>query len=194
MSNLKYNLINGNIITLNDAYPIAKSVTVENGKIDSINDTDSKLKIIDLKGLTVLPGLVDSHYHLSNFGKRLEMINLKGVKSIDDIFTLVSNKVKELGPESFIHGFGWDQTLWPDEEFPAKDVLNHFKNNPIILTRIDGHSLWTNDTAINMSTYTNDLIVPNGGDIINGCIFIDNAMDAIRAIIPKNNKENNRAE
>ena len=189
MPNLNYNLINGNIITLNEVYPIAKSVTIQNGQNQSIDNIDSKLKSIDLKGLTVLPGLVDSHYHLSNFGKRLEMINLKGIKSIDHIFDMVSSKIKELEAGSFIHGFGWDQTLWSDEEFPNKDILNHFRNNPIILTRIDGHSLWANDAAINMSKYTQELISPKGGNIINGCIFIDNAMDAIRAIIPKNNKD-----
>ena len=140
---------------------------------------DSSLESINLEGATVLPGLVDSHFHLSNFGKRLEMINLKGLKSINDVRVEVSKKVSELGPRKFIHGFGWDQTLWENQEYPKDDVLNHFSDNPIILTRIDGHSLWTNKAAIRLSTYTDDLIAPDGGDIINGCIFIDNAMDVI---------------
>ena len=189
MSHSEYNFINGNIITLNEKNPIASSVTIKKNKISSINNIDPKLHSIDIKGYTILPGLVDAHFHLSNFGKRLEMINLKGIKSIDEICNLVLNKTKELGENSFIHGFGWDQTLWNNQEYPPKEVLNKFQNNPIILTRIDGHSLWTNDAAIDMSSYTNDLIAPVGGDIINRCIFIDNAMDPIRDIVPKNSKE-----
>ena len=188
-NNDNYNLINGNVITLNNIAPNANSITVCNGRIESINSPNNKYTSIDLQGLTVLPGLVDSHFHLSNFGKRLEMINLKGLTSIDQIFNEVKKKVKELGPNLFVHGFGWDQTLWDNKEFPLKHVLNHFSDNPVILTRIDGHSLWTNDAAINMSLYLDDLIAPSGGDIVNGCIFIDNAMDAIRDIIPKNTKD-----
>ena len=184
----EYNLINGNIITLNKQFPSAISITIQKNKIASINNPDSSLKSIDLKGHTILPGLVDSHFHLSNFGKRLEMINLKGVQSIDKIYGLVRDKIKEMGENVFIHGFGWDQTRWNNQEYPSKDILNTFQNNPVILTRIDGHSLWTNDAAIKISSYNDDLIAPDGGDIINECIFIDNAMDQIRNIIPDNSK------
>ena len=188
-NNNNYNLINANIITLNNIIPTANSITVCDGHIESINSINNKYPSINMKRKTVLPGLVDSHFHLSNLGKQLEMINLKKFKSIDEVFNEVEKKVKELDTGAFIHGFGWDQTLWKNQEYPMSDILNHFIDNPIILTRIDGHSLWTNDAAIHMSSYTNDLIAPSGGDIVNGCIFIDNAMDTIQDIIPKNSKE-----
>ena len=186
-NNNNYNLINGNIITLNNITPVANSITVSNGLIESLDSPNSKYPSFDLSGLTVIPGLVDSHFHLSNFGKRLEMINLKGLKSVKEIFNEVDKKIKQLGPGVFVHGFGWDQTRWDNQEFPKNDVLDCFSENPIILTRIDGHSLWTNKAAISQSTYTDELICPHGGEIINRCIFIDNAMNPIRSIIPENN-------
>ena len=70
INNNNYNLINGNIITLNNISPIANSVTISNGKIISIDAINNEYESINLNGLTVLPGLVDSHFHLSNFGKR----------------------------------------------------------------------------------------------------------------------------
>jgi len=190
--NNNYNIINGNIITLNNIVPIANSITVSNGCIESINSPNNKYKSIDLEGLTILPGLVDSHFHLSNFGKRLEMINLKKLKSVSEIVERVDQKIQELGPKIFIHGFGWDQTRWDDQKYPDKDVLNYFEYNPVILTRIDGHSMWANQAAIQLSTYKDDVIAPNGGEIINGCIFIDNAMDPIRNIIPKSSKNDTK--
>ena len=190
--NNNYNIINGNIITLNNFVPIANSITVSNGCIESINSPNNKYKSIDLEGLTILPGLVDSHFHLSNFGKRLEMINLKKLKSVSEIVERVDQKIQELGPKIFIHGFGWDQTRWDDQKYPDKDVLNYFEYNPVILTRIDGHSMWANQAAIQLSTYKDDVIAPNGGEIINGCIFIDNAMDPIRNIIPKSSKNDTK--
>ena len=188
INNNNYNLINGNIITLNNISPIASSVTISNGKIESIDSVNKKYPSINLNGLTVLPGLVDSHFHLSNFGKRLEMINLKTMNSIDEVVNEISKKVKEVGPGVFIHGFGWDQTRWDNQDFPSIEALNYFSDNPVVLTRIDGHAIWTNQAAITLSNYDDNLISPDGGEIINGCILIDNAMNNIRDIIPKNNK------
>ena len=88
-NNNNYKLINGNIITLNNIVPTANSITVCDGYIESINSINNKYPSIDIRGTTVLPGLVDSHFHLSNFGKRLEMINLKELKSIDEVFNEV---------------------------------------------------------------------------------------------------------
>ena len=84
-----YNLINGNIITLNNIVPVANSITINNGRIESINAPNNSYKSIDLKQNTLLPGLVDAHFHLANFGKRLEMINLKKINSIDKVYQLV---------------------------------------------------------------------------------------------------------
>ena len=187
-----YNLINGNIITLNNIVPVANSITINNGRIESINAPNNSYKSIDLKQNTLLPGLVDAHFHLANFGKRLEMINLKKINSIDKVYQLVKEKIKDVGPNCFVHGFGWDQTLWENQEYPSKEVLNRFQDNPIVLTRIDGHSLWTNEAAIKRSSYSETLLSPMGGEIINDCIFIDNAMDPIRKIIPKNSNEDTK--
>ena len=184
-----YNIINANIITLNEKKPIATSLSINNGKIESINSINKKYPTINLKGFTITPGLVDSHFHLSNLGKRLEMINLKKMRSIDQIICQISKKVKEVDSGTFIHGFGWDQTKWDSQQFPSQEALDYFSDNPIILTRIDGHALWVNQEAIDRSNYNTNLIAPDGGEIVNGCIFIDNAMNNIRDIIPKNNKD-----
>ena len=76
-----YNLINGNIITLQDDSHVASSLTISNGKILSINDINNKYPSIDVRGATIIPGFIDAHYHIKNYGKRLSQVNLKGIKS-----------------------------------------------------------------------------------------------------------------
>ena len=75
-----FNLINGNIITLNANRPVAHSLTIDKGKIISIDKIASKFKTLDLKGATVIPGFIDAHFHLKNYGKRLDQVDLKGLR------------------------------------------------------------------------------------------------------------------
>ena len=186
-----YNLINANIITLHDKHPIATSLIVCNGKISSINKVNNKLPSIDLKGATIIPGFIDAHYHLKNYGKRLSQVNLKNTNSKQDIINRVKNKINIVDKGEWIIGFGWDQNLWQDSNFPTKDILNNISPfNPIYLTRIDGHSAWVNDEAIKLLDidYQN-LKNISGGKIINDCILIDNTMNPFKSILPGDSKE-----
>ena len=106
------NLINGNIITLNSKFPVAHSLSINNGKIIFINKTTPKFKTLDLKGATVIPGFIDAHFHLKNYGKRLEQINLKGITSLKDVHSSLNKKLIKTKPGEWILGFGWDQNLW----------------------------------------------------------------------------------
>ncbi len=183
------NLINGKIITLNNSIPIAENITIKNGKIYSINQPNSSFKTINLNGACVTPGLIDSHFHVTNLGKRLEMVNLKNVDSEEKIVNLIIEKSKQLNDGEWIQGFGWDQNLWDKKEFPKNKLLNQsVKNNPVFLTRIDGHCAWINEAAIKLTNMDTAMSI-DGGAIINDCILIDNAMDIVRKFLPSESKE-----
>ena len=123
-----FNLINGNIITLNPKLNHAHSLSIDNGKIKYINKTIPTLKTYDLKGATVIPGFIDAHFHLKNYGKRLEQIDLKNIKSIKEIKSIIKNKLKKIKKGDWVLGFGWDQNLWEGKRFPSADILdNHLK-------------------------------------------------------------------
>ena len=165
------NLINGRFITLDGNDNNIESITIENGIIKEFNNPDSNFKTIDAYGGIVIPGFIDSHFHLKNFGKRQDMINLKKVDSIDHIATLVREKINNNPGISWIEGFGWDHNLWGGK-YPESDILNSISGGyPIALTRIDGHSMWANDVAISKTNQTVDeLNNISGGRVINDCI------------------------
>ena len=131
----KLNLINGNFITLDHNCPQADAISIENGKISGINSPDSKSKTIDLKGATVIPGFIDSHFHLVNLGRQLDTLQLKDCKSASEIAKMVYKKSKKIGINDWILGFGWDQTSWIDNEFPKLHILNDLNlQQPVFLT------------------------------------------------------------
>ena len=67
------NLINGRFITLDGNDNNIESITIENGIIKEFNNPDSNFKTIDADGGIVIPGFIDSHFHLKNYGKRQKM-------------------------------------------------------------------------------------------------------------------------
>ena len=182
----KVNLINGNFITLDDSCPIADTISVEKGRIAGINATDHNCENIDLQGAAVIPGFTDSHFHLSNLGKQLHSLNLRNCQSSKDVAERVVTRSRELAKCDWIFGFGWDHNKWADREFPTADLLNDLAiSQPVMLTRIDGHSCWVNQKAMQLSGLDVSINPPEGGDIINDCILIDNAMNPVQFVIPK---------
>jgi len=185
------NLVNGNIITLDKQIPIASSIYIVNGKIASLNKNIKSDKKIDLHGATVIPGFIDAHFHLKNYGKRLDQLNLKGIQSLEEIEKIVLKKIHRVKSGEWILGFGWDQNLWNDKLFPQAQFLNKITpNNPVYFTRIDGHAAWVNNNAIfktNLSTKKlNDI---DGGKVVNDCIMIDNSMGPFKKYLPKEDKK-----
>ena len=182
-----YNLINANFITMDEQMPFASSLTINAGKIESINSINTNYKSIDLNGKVVIPGFIDAHYHLKNYGKRLNQLDLKNLKSIKEVVDLIQSHIKKINKGDWILGFGWDQNLWVNKNFPISSILDDkFPDNPIYLTRIDGHSAWVNNVAISKTQLNKkELNNISGGTIINDCIMIDNAMSPFLSILPK---------
>ena len=184
----KINLINGNFITLDDHCPSAEIISIENGKIAGINAPDHRCKNIDLNGATVIPGFVDAHFHLVNLGKQQDSLILKDCTSSSEIANLVLDKSQSTPKADWIFGYSWDHSRWKENKFPRENVLNDLNlKQPVMLNRIDGHSCWVNNVAMEMSGLNIEADPPEGGKIINNCILLDNAMKPVTQIIPKPN-------
>jgi hypothetical protein len=185
-------LINGNIVTLNKDLPLAEAVAIKGNKIIRLGkrtEIESLIgegtKVIKLDGKLVIPGFIDAHVHPFGAGYALTVLNLKGLKK-KDILHQVAQKVKEVKDGEWIEGSGWDQGFWEEKAFPTRYELDVIApNNPVILTRIDGHSAWYNSMALLLYNINKDTKDPAGGHIIRDAqgeptgILVDAAMDLI---------------
>jgi len=200
-------IIGGKVATVDTDFSIADAVAVKNDKIIFVGTNEdakkyigSKTKVIELNGELVLPGLIDSHGHLTGYGKSLEHINLVGTKSYQEILYLVDEKVKTVESGEWIRGRGWDQNDWDNKEFPHHQALSIIApNNPVILSRVDGHALLVNQKAMEIAGVNKFATTPAGGKIIkdsNGFpsgIFIDNAEKLITDHVPRYSTEKIRS-
>ncbi|HEY5885206.1 MAG TPA: amidohydrolase family protein, partial [Pyrinomonadaceae bacterium] len=82
-------LKNGNIYTVDEQKPRAEAVAVKGDRIVFVGSNrdvqkyvGKNTRVVDLKGRTVVPGLTDSHQHLSGVGFREMTLNLEGINSL----------------------------------------------------------------------------------------------------------------
>lgn len=147
---------------------------------------------IDAEGKTVLPGLIDAHGHVMGLGYQELQVNLMGITSLEETLQAVKDYADENPDLEWIQGRGWNQTLWPDNNFPtAEDLDKVVDDRPVWLSRVDGHAGWGNSLALQLGGISKDTPDPQGGKIIrdnNGNatgIFIDAAEGYIQSVVPE---------
>ncbi|AAL80970.1 amidohydrolase [Pyrococcus furiosus DSM 3638] len=143
-------LINGTIYTSFSPVKKVSGLVISNERVLYAGDSSTALRIaelaggeiIDLKGKFVMPAFFDSHLHLDELGMSLEMVDLRGVKSMEELV----ERVKK-GRGRIIFGFGWDQDelgRWPTRE--DLDVIDR----PVFLYRRCFHVAVMNSKMIDL--------------------------------------------
>ncbi len=80
---------------------------------------------------------------------------------------MVKEKVDQVEPGVLISGGGWEHETFPDKQWPTKEILDAVSpDNPVILSRADGHSVWVNSYVIRTSGITKDTPSPPNGTIV----------------------------
>jgi hypothetical protein len=186
----------GNIYTVNDHQPHAEAIAAKDGRIVFVGSNDDAkkfhtAKIVDLRGRTVVPGFTDSHCHIFGIGEREMRLNLEGTNSLEDFLARVKERVDKTSPGKWITGRGWIQTFWKPPQFPTRQDLDKVApNNPVFLTRADGHASIANSAALKIARIDKNTPNPFGGQILkkngepNG-MLLDKAQDLVARNIPK---------
>ena len=147
---------NGNIYTISNMKNVS-TIAVKNKKIIDMGSFDNlkkyistNTKQIDLQQKTVLPGLIDSHMHLLLYGENKLKVNLIGLTK-EEILNKIKKESKNKASNGWIIGYGWNSENWIENN-PSKDDLDNLCiDNPIMLQRIDGHMIWVNSKALEIT-------------------------------------------
>jgi hypothetical protein len=156
-------------------------------------------EVIDLGGHFVMPGFNDAHMHLANAGFRRLTVDLLGVKSLTEFRDRIRERVQNAGPDEWIVGGGWDQTLWPVKELPSRwDIDEVTRDHPVFLERVDGHIAVANTRALQLASITVASKDPTGGKIDRDStgqatgILRETARLAVTQVIPKPDHDKRR--
>ena len=166
--------VNGNVYTVNEKQPRAEAIAVKGDRVVFIgSNANAKrfqgggTRVIDLHGETVVPGMTDAHYHFIGVGQREMNLNLEGITNLEDFLAKVKERVDRAKPGEWVTGRGWIETFWKPPVFPTRWDLDKISpNNPVFLTRADGHGAVANSAALRIGGVTKDSKDPFGGQIL----------------------------
>ncbi len=146
--------------------------------------------LIDGRGRTMIPGLIDAHGHVMGLGMGAIQLDLSDTNSLAEAQQRIREYAVANPTPRWVIGRGWNQERWNLGRFPtAADLEGLAGDRPVLLERVDGHAVWANSVAMREAGITPATQAPSGGRIERvgrnpSGIFVDAAMRLVQQAVP----------
>lgn len=191
-------LINGRLWTGNKSHPWAEALASRGERIVAVGSNgdirkiaDAKTRVIDLQGRLALPGFIDDHTHFIESGFHLLSVDLRYAATPEEFALRIKGHAARLPAGRWVTGGDWDHERWPGGPLPTKGLIDPYTGeNPVFVTRLDGHMGLANSAALRMAGVTKESNDPPGGTIVRDArgeptgILKDNAQSLVYRVIP----------
>ena len=163
---------NAKVVTIDKDNPRAQAIAFKGQTIIAVTSNeaidkyikDGVSKIIDAQGRLVVPGFNDAHIHFNLVDP--DYIDLRYITDPKIITDRVKEAVDKAKPGELIRGGRWEHEMFHNKQWPTKELIDPVApNNPVVLSRADGHSVLVNSYIIKNSGITKDTPDPFGGEI-----------------------------
>lgn len=170
---MDFALFSTRIFTGNPAMPWAEALKISDERITHVGTNEEVKKacgkateIMELPGRLVTPGLVDAHCHFVSLGCSFHMIDLRSVSSLAQARQRIREAAAACKPGEWILGRGWNHHDWQEGREPSRhDLDDILPDNPAMMIRMCGHSIWVNTRALEQAGIHRDTPDPAGGRI-----------------------------
>jgi predicted amidohydrolase YtcJ len=163
-------LFNGKIITVDRGFAIHEAVAIIGDRVMAVGNDDQmrtvagpSTRMIDLKGHSVIPGLMDNHLHGAGGGPG---VDLSRARSMADVETALRARVQISKPgDVIVSNSDWHEAQLKEQRLPLRDDLDRVApQNPVVLVR-GGHEYILNSAALTRSSISEQTPEPAGGRI-----------------------------
>ena len=166
-------LFSTRIFTGNPNQPWAEALKITDEHIARVGSNTevkaacgSQTEMLELPGMLVTPGMVDAHCHFVSLGRAFQMVNLREASSLSEVRQRIQAATISRKPGEWIIGRGWNHHQWHDRREPTRTDLDDLTpENPAMMVRACGHSIWVNSLALERAAVTRDTPDPYGGQI-----------------------------
>ncbi len=200
-------ITNAHALTQNPAAPTAEAVVVTGDRFSFVGSEAEALQrrqadtvVIDAAGKTLLPGIIDSHFHLLWGSLRLGDMQLEGVTGLDGLHETILTYRRHYPNKLPLRGAGLSYDVLPTQRLHRRHLDEMVSDIPLILTCFDFHTVWCNTAALRAAG------ILHGGDAgPDGEIVLDEdgvatgelrefgAMNLVYALVPEPSLTEQRA-
>ena len=146
---------NARVYTVDANRPWAQAVAIQKDRIEWVGDEKGaqsyigpSTKVVDAGGRLVLPGFIDSHFHVL-LGSNPDVLRIENGNSLAEIQRQVREFSRKRPELSWIEVEGWNYSAFPNGTLPTwKDLRGLTGGRPAFLVAYDYHTIWMNREAL----------------------------------------------
>jgi len=163
-------LVNGKILTVDANFSTVQALAISQGRIQAAGTNEeiqrlagAETRTIDLQGKTVVPGLVDNHFHSAGGGPG---VDLSRVRTMEELLQAIEARIRQSKPGDLITtNSDWHEAQIKEQRLPLRRDLDGISpDNPVVVVR-GGHEYILNSAALKKWNITTATPVPSGGRI-----------------------------
>lgn len=190
-----------NIYTVDAVNRVAHAIAIAGDRFVEVGSNEAVLALasantrkVDLKGKTVIPGLIDSHLHPMRLASNLAKVDLWNAESVADAVRLIGERVKGTPKGEWVEAASlWHEGQLKENRFPTRWELDAVSpDNPVFIPR-GGHNVVVNSYALGLVGITKATPDPPGGHIERdkksgeptGYLLERPAFGKVRAMLPR---------
>lgn len=165
-------VVNARVYTSDASLPRAEAFAIKNGRFLAVGSTSdvrnlatSKTQVIDAAQMTITPGFIDCHAHVSGVDE-LYSVNAN-VTRVRELQSNLRSKVDQSKPGVWVEAFMFDDTKL-DVELTRTQLDEVAPDHPVVVRHRGGHTSWYNSKALGLAGVTKDTPDPEHGRFFRG--------------------------
>lgn len=168
-------ITNGRVYTVDETNPTAEAVALRGNQImfvGSMEDAEplkgADTQVIDAAHKTVMPGIIDSHFHTMWGALGLGDAQLESVRTREALQVELDQFIADNPDTDWVVGQGLSYAISKDKPLTRHDLDAIEPNRPVALYSFDLHTVWVNTAALKLGGFLNGGNVGAGSEIVMG--------------------------
>ncbi len=168
-------VVNGRVLTMDEANPKAEAVAIKDGVLVAVGDRASvealkgpRTEVIDAGGATVLPGFIEAHMHLFSGAAELAHLQPGGVHGFEALRSAIQAYAEGRPQAKMLVAQGVDYTVLGDERVTRHHLDAILPDRAFCMAAPDHHTVWANTKALEMAGILHGRELGPGNEIVMG--------------------------